>query len=196
MNTTKNAGCTAQDDRDLVTRMKAGDMSAFRELVVRHQPRALVVAKAVLRNDADAADVVQDAFLRVYKGIATFEGESSFYTWFYRIIKNLAVDVLRHPGRTSVEMDEGMECHESNVVEKGAAKERMAEIRRAMAALTPDHRAAFRMREIEGMTYEEIAVEMGVNVGTVMSRIYYARQKLHAALRAPGAVPTAMREVA
>ena len=96
----------AEADRALIAKAQAGDMAAFRALVERHQRRAFAVAFALVRDESDARELVQDAFLRVYKGLGSFEGTSSFFTWLYRIITNLSIDLMRKPGRQTVELDE------------------------------------------------------------------------------------------
>ena len=104
----------AQEDRALVERVQAGDKEAFRLLVERHQRRAFSIAMGLLRDENDARELVQDAFLRVYKNIGTFQGQSSFFTWLYRIITNLSIDLIRKPGRQVAELDEtrveGIRC--------------------------------------------------------------------------------------
>src|SRR6476660_1700524 len=96
----------ALEDRALVERVQAGDKEAFRQLVERHQRRAFSIAMSLVRDENDARELVQDAFLRVYKNIGSFQGQSSFFTWLYRIITNLSIDLIRKPGRQVAELDE------------------------------------------------------------------------------------------
>ncbi|MGH7439691.1 MAG: RNA polymerase sigma factor, partial [Polyangiaceae bacterium] len=96
----------AEADRVLIAKAQAGDKAAFRELVERHQRRAFAVAFALVRDESDARELVQDAFLRVYKGLGSFEGTSSFFTWLYRIITNLSIDLIRKPGRQVNDVDD------------------------------------------------------------------------------------------
>jgi RNA polymerase sigma-70 factor (ECF subfamily) len=195
----------AQEDRALVERVQAGDKEAFRTLVERHQRRAFSIAMSLVRDENDARELVQDAFLRVYKNIGTFQGQSSFFTWLYRIITNLSIDLIRKPGRQVAELDESRRGgHLAAVVdsEEGSTKEfpflsridgadpadvvRRGEIalrlREALAALPEYHRGVILMREVEGLSYEEMAESMGVSKGTIMSRLFHARQKLQKAL--------------
>ena len=175
-------------------------MAAFRELVERHQRRAFAVAFALVRDESDARELVQDAFLRVYKGIGSFEGTSSFFTWLYRIITNLSIDLMRKPGRQTVELDEARLEADGNggpgdfdvslfgrvdgADPAGVVRRReiAASLQTALDALPSYHRAVIVLREIEGMSYEEMAQAMGVSKGTIMSRLFHARQKLQRAL--------------
>ena len=96
----------AEEDRALISRAQAGDKAAFRQLVERHQRRAFAIALALVRDENDARELVQDAFLRVYKNLAGFQGGSSFFTWLYRIITNLSIDLIRKPGRQTTDLEE------------------------------------------------------------------------------------------
>jgi RNA polymerase sigma-70 factor (ECF subfamily) len=191
----------AQEDRALVERVQAGDKEAFRTLVERHQRRAFSIAMSLVRDENDARELVQDAFLRVYKNIGTFQGQSSFFTWLYRIITNLSIDLIRKPGRQVAELDENRVgttdseetgpskdfpflsridgADPADVVRRGEIASRLRE---ALAALPDYHRGVILMREIEGLSYEEMAQAMGVSKGTIMSRLFHARQKLQKAL--------------
>ncbi|MBS2018799.1 MAG: sigma-70 family RNA polymerase sigma factor [Deltaproteobacteria bacterium] len=187
----------AEEDRGLIARAQQGDTAAFRSLVERHQRRAFAIALALVRDENDARELVQDAFLRVYKGLDNFQGGSSFFTWLYRIITNLSIDLIRKPGRQLVDIDETR--FESDDAQEAdfpllsrvdgsdpADVVRRREIARrlqvALDALPPYHRGVIVMREIEGLSYEEMATAMGVSKGTIMSRLFHARQKLQKAL--------------
>ena len=181
----------ALEDRALVVRIQAGDKEAFRKLVERHQRRAFSIAMSLVRDENDARELVQDAFLRVYKNIGSFQGQSSFFTWLYRIITNLSIDLIRKPGRQVAEIDENDldkdfpflsridGADPQDVVRRGEIATRLRE---ALAALPDYHRGVILMREIEGLSYEEMAQAMGVSKGTIMSRLFHARQKLQKAL--------------
>jgi len=184
----------AEQDRDLIERAKKGDRGAFRELVERHQRRAFAIALALVRDENDAREVVQEAFLRVYRGLDAFHGGSSFFTWLYRIVTNLSIDLMRKPARREVELDESREIKDEldipllaridgadphDVVRRAEISKR---IQSALDALPPYHRGVILMREVEGMSYEEMAEAMGVSKGTIMSRLFHARQKLQRAL--------------
>jgi RNA polymerase sigma-70 factor (ECF subfamily) len=184
----------AEEDRALIDRARTGDKRAFRELVERHQRRAFAIALALVRDENDAREVVQEAFLRVYRGIDSFHGGSSFFTWLYRIVTNLSIDLMRKPARRDQELDESREISDeldipllaridgadpADVVRRGEIRRR---IQSALDALPAYHRGVIVMREVEGMSYEEMAQAMGVSKGTIMSRLFHARQKLQRAL--------------
>lgn len=184
----------AEEDRALIDRARSGDKRAFRELVERHQRRAFAIALGLVRDENDAREVVQEAFLRVFRGIDSFHGGSSFFTWLYRIVTNLAIDFMRKPARRDQELDETREIKDeldipllaridgadpADVVRRGEIR---ARIQSALDALPPYHRGVILMREVEGMSYEEMAQAMGVSKGTIMSRLFHARQKLQRAL--------------
>jgi RNA polymerase sigma-70 factor, ECF subfamily len=188
----------AEEDRVLMESAKQGDRAAFRTLVERHERRAFVIAVGLLRDDADAHEVVQEAFLRVYRGLDKFQGTSSFFTWLYRIISNLSIDVMRRPGRyVAAEPEDGQlklrgideadypllsRIDGADPLDK-LHRARLADrIRTALDALPPYHRGVIVMREIEGLSYEEMAEAMGVSKGTIMSRLFHARQKMQRAL--------------
>src|SRR5262249_48752247 len=132
--------------------------------------------------------------LRVYRGLGTFQGGSSFFTWLYRIVHNLAIDLMRKPGRRDAElnerhrMDENLEfplvsrVDGADPIDVVRRREIAARIRAALDALPDYHRDVILMREVEGMSYEEMAEAMAVSKGTIMSRLFHARQKLQRAL--------------
>ncbi|MEZ4297492.1 MAG: sigma-70 family RNA polymerase sigma factor [Polyangiaceae bacterium] len=184
----------AEEDRELIVRAQNGDGKAFRKLVERHQRRAYAIALGLVRDQADAHEIVQEAFLRVYRGLPSFQGGSSFFTWLYRIVTNLSIDLIRKPGRKDAELVEGQKVDENadfplvsridgadpiNVMRR---REIAARIQAALDALPPYHRGVILMREVEGMSYEEMAQAMNVSKGTIMSRLFHARQKLQRAL--------------
>lgn len=196
-NTAHERAKEAEADRALVERARAGDMAAFRRLVERHQRRAFVLAHGLVRDENDAREVVQEAFIRVFRNLEGFEGGSSFYTWLYRIITNLSIDLMRKPGRQTTEVDEERLSSVDGselvfpLVGRHEDADPLAVIRRreiatrlqdALDELPSYHRAVVVLRELEGMSYEEIAQALGVSKGTVMSRLFHARQKLQRAL--------------
>lgn len=181
----------------LIASAQAGDMSAFRRLVERHQRPAFAVAMALVRDENDARDVVQEAFLRVHKSLPTFEGESTFFTWLYRIVTNLSIDLMRKPGRQTIDVDEGRLASDDGTgleapfvsrlegadpVDVVRRREIAARLQSALDALPSYHRAVIVMREIDGLSYEEMAQVLSVSKGTIMSRLFYARQKLQRVL--------------
>jgi RNA polymerase sigma-70 factor (ECF subfamily) len=185
----------AEEDRELIGKAQHGDQSAFRRLVERHQRRAFAIALGLVRDENDARELVQEAFLRVYRGLGTFQNNSSFFTWLYRIVTNLAIDLMRKPGRKDTELDETQAIDEdaaelplvsridgADPVDVIRRREIAGRIQAALDALPPYHRGVILMREVEGMSYEEMAQAMNVSKGTIMSRLFHARQKLQRAL--------------
>lgn len=185
-----------QRDLELVRRVQAGERGAFRELFDRHHRRAFAVAFGVLKHRQDALDVVQESFVKVHKHIASFQGTSSFYTWLYRIVMNLAIDQLRRrkTGR-NVEYDDAVqkdgEAQSSDILPRMLDENpRKAVIRRellqrmeaALAELPEYHRQVILLREVEGLSYEEMAEALDVPKGTIMSRLFHARKKMQSAL--------------
>jgi RNA polymerase sigma-70 factor (ECF subfamily) len=184
------SGRTAESERDreLILRAQRGDGGAFRELVERHRRRAFAIAVGLVRDEEDALEIVQEAFLRVYRGLYAFNGAASFFTWLYRIVKNLSIDLMRRPAwQRELALDEveaGFdacldEADPGDMLRRREIAERIAA---ALEALPPYHRGVIVMREVEGMSYEEMARAMGVSKGTIMSRLFHARKKLQRAL--------------
>lgn len=183
----------AEIDRALIERAQASDRAAFRELVERYHRRAFGIALALVKDEEDAREVVQEAFVRVYRGLSRFNGSSSFFTWLYRIVHNLSIDVIRKPGRRDTDLDTALEQEEADGTPLGRTaggdplemvqrSELSARIRAALDELPPYHRGVIVMRELQGMSYEEMAETMGVSKGTIMSRLFHARRKLQASL--------------
>ena len=184
------------DDGALVLRSQQGDTAAFNELVIRYRGKVYAMIYNMVHNEQDAWDLAQDGFLKAWKSIGRFRGQSSFYTWLYRIVMNVTIDALRKrhvEGET--EFDDTITLSR---IEPGAATapraatlpyqkvandEVRARIDAAVQRLSPDHRAVILMREMDGMEYQEIADALGCSIGTVMSRLFYARKKMQAMLR-------------
>jgi RNA polymerase sigma-70 factor (ECF subfamily) len=184
-------------DLDLVTRSQAGNTKAFDELVTRYRTRVFGMIYNMVHSEQDAWDLAQDSFLKAWKSIKRFRGRSSFYTWIYRIVMNVTIDWLRKKqvkGGGS-EFDDAIQLKEvepaSKTVPKSEAlphemigrSEIRARIDQAIAQLSPEQRAVILMKEIEEMQYHEIAEALGCSIGTVMSRLFYARKKLQNLLR-------------
>ena len=191
---------TAADiDRPLVERSRNGDLEAFRQLVERYQNRAHSIALGVVGSREDAEDIVQEAFLKAFRNLGSFRGQSSFYTWFYRIVFNLAIDLSRKRYRRSesnVGDHSSMDAltHHSTgdasdflgtVPNPDQAMQRTdigKGIRKALDGLSAEHRAVIILREIDGLSYSEISDVVGCSKGTVMSRLHHARKRLQGAL--------------
>jgi RNA polymerase sigma-70 factor (ECF subfamily) len=184
-----------QLDEPLLERIRGGDQSAFRELFERYHRRAFAVALGVVKNQQDALDIVQDAFVKVYKHIDGFQGSSSFYTWLYRIIMNLSIDHIRKNRRTT-EFDDRVEHNANDAAEMVSPslensnprknvdrKELSEQIQQALNTLPEYHRAVILLREVEGMSYEEMSKVLKVPKGTIMSRLFHARRKMQECLQ-------------
>jgi RNA polymerase sigma-70 factor (ECF subfamily) len=184
-------------DLKLVQRSQKGDETAFGQLVERYQRKVYTIALGMVKDPEDAMDIAQDAFIKVHRYLANFQGSSSFYTWLYRIVVNLCIDHLRRSSKKmTMDFDENIERMDplpeasavlstglDNNPSKNLGRKELAEhIREAVEALPPYHRAVIIMREIEGMSYTEMAKVMKVSKGTIMSRLHHARQKLQRAL--------------
>jgi RNA polymerase sigma-70 factor, ECF subfamily len=181
-------------DKDLVQAAKAGDRDAFRALFERYHRRVFAVALGVLRNPTDAQDVVQDGFVKAYRYLDKFEGNSSFYTWLYRIVMNLAIDHIRkhrrgrpveandehlREGNTAVVNDDLLPLHlGTNPSRMLFDKQVRARLEQAMSSLSENHRAVLVMRELDGLSYEEMAAMMSCSKGTIMSRLFHARRNM------------------
>ncbi len=182
---------------DLVARCQAGDTEAFDELVTRYRTRVFGMIYNMVHSEQDAWDLAQDSFLKAWKSIKRFRGRSSFYTWIYRIVMNVTIDWLRKKQVKGGggEFDDSIQLKEvepaSKTVPKAEAlphemmerSEIRTRIEKAIAQLSPEQRAVILMKEIEGMQYHEIAEALGCSIGTVMSRLFYARKKLQSLLR-------------
>ena len=190
---------TAQPDPELVREAQKGDHRAFEELIRRYSERAYRAAYRVVRDSQAAEDVLQEALIKAYRSLRRFENRSSFYTWLYRITVNLALDRQRRNRRgVNVEWDDEAALQvEPRGVTPAAPDPELAsqrnEIRRLVAEGTqglPDgQREVLLLREVEGLSYEEIAQTMQISKGTVMSRLHYARRKLVAFLESRGVRP-------
>lgn len=184
-------------DVELVRRAQRGDQKAFETLLVRYRRKVFGLAMGMVNNRDDAMDIQQDAFVRVFRHLGSFQGDSSFYTWVYRITMNLCIDHVRKAARMRAAPYEDRLAHEN--VEQGdfpilpvrhdvnpgkAARRReiMRHLSEALEDLPAHHRAVIVMREFEGMSYEEMAQVMQVPKGTIMSRLFHARHKLQKAL--------------
>ncbi len=184
-------------DVDLVQRCQNGDTEAFDQLVGRYRLRVFGMIYNMVHSEQDAWDLAQDSFLKAWKSIGRFRGQSSFYTWIYRIVMNVTIDWLRKKQvkGTGAEFDDAIELKEidpaSRTVPKATSlphqqmqhQEIRARIDAAIAQLSPEHRAVILMKEMEDMQYHEIAEALGCSIGTVMSRLFYARKKLQNLLR-------------
>jgi RNA polymerase sigma-70 factor (ECF subfamily) len=184
---------SSAEDATLVRAARAGDMGAFEELVARHRDKIYARAYSMVRNENEALDLSQEAWVKGWHRLKQFQGESSFSTWMTRIVINLCLDQLRKQKRQRTDSIEEMDEESGGVerqmpavtlnpterLERGELRQR---IDRALGLLSYEHRTVLVLHEFEEMEYKEIARTMGCSIGTVMSRLFYARRKLAALL--------------
>jgi RNA polymerase sigma-70 factor (ECF subfamily) len=183
------------DDRRLVAAALAGSTDAFGDLVRRHQDRLYNAVLRVVDNGEDAADVVQDAFVNAFTALGSFKGDSELYTWLYRIAFNAAIslrrrrkpvaslDAARGSDPTVDPVDVSADARPGDSMER---REDEADLYRALSRLSPEHRDVLVMKDLDGQRYEEIAVVLGVPIGTVRSRLHRARIELRQLLEPDG----------
>lgn len=182
-----------QVDQQLVDRVKRGDKKAFDVLVLKYQHKVIKLISRYVRDSSEALDVAQEAFLKAYRALPSFRGDSQFYTWLYRIAINTAKNYLVSQGRrpptsdidlTDAEQFEGTdELKEFATPEEHLLKDEVEKtVLEAMESLPDDLRTAITLRELEGLSYEEIAEAMACPVGTVRSRIFRAREAINSRL--------------
>lgn len=180
-------------DQQLVERVQAGDKTAFDLLVVKYQHKIMSLVARYVRDNSEVQDVTQEAFIKAYKALPRFRGDSAFYTWLYRIAINTAKNHLmaksRRPPGSDVDLEDA-EFYESGSALRDVAnpenelfgEELKAVVNKAIAQLPEDLRTAVTLREFDGLSYEEIADVMDCPVGTVRSRIFRAREAIDKAL--------------
>jgi RNA polymerase sigma-70 factor, ECF subfamily len=192
--TPRPAKVDTADDKSLVRAAQRGDRAAFRALVEKYQRRVYQLALSMLKDPDEAMDIVQETFVRVHRYLPSFKGDSSFFTWTYRIATNLCLDLSRKKGKSErVEMDESDADIEAHMDPPSAAlagpqraalnEELKGKIDEALQGLSENHRAILLLRELEGLSYEELAKVLGIRKGTVMSRLFHARLKMQRKLR-------------
>jgi RNA polymerase sigma-70 factor (ECF subfamily) len=185
----------AESDLALVRRVQHGDKGAFDALVLKYQHKVIKLVMRYVRSTSEAEDIAQEAFIKAYRAMPQFRGDSAFYTWLYRIAINTAKNAVASRDRSPIEYDLDLQNPEESYDMQGRLKdtetpEALAlteEIRgivnSAMDALPEDLRTAIVLRELEGLSYEEIAASMDCPVGTVRSRIFRAREAIDRRLR-------------
>jgi RNA polymerase sigma-70 factor (ECF subfamily) len=197
------------DDQSLVAACRLGDRQAFKSLMQRYQRKVYSVAYGFLRNQEDALDVVQESFIKVHRYLGNFEGNSSFYTWLYRIVTNLCIDHIRKNKRhRELEFDDGLR-HDGEDGGMAALplsslgdpaqvlqrREILDAVQDGLQYLSDKHRAVIIMRELQGMSYEEMAQAMKCSKGTIMSRLFHARRNMQKLLTERlGYVPSSLAD--
>jgi len=186
----------APDEPQLIERSQRGDPAAFNELVIRYRQRAFAMIYQMVRNEQDAWDLTQDGFLKAWKNIRHFRGQAQFFTWLYRILMNVTIDWVRRKHVLGErEFDDEVKLGEiepaATTTPRAAplpgaqlsGTEIRSRIDAAILKLSPEHREVIVLREIEELEYQEIADRVGIPLGSVMSRLFYARKKLQTLLR-------------
>ena len=182
-----NENLNTQSDELLVKKVQEGDTNAYNVLVIKYQYKVAQIISKFVANNADINDIAQDAFIKAYKAINSFRGESSFYSWLYRIVVNAAKTFLesnsKHKNSIDVDSPEFQSIDEQGILASKDTPDRIIEsqelhevILKAMNDLPKELRDAITLREIEGMSYDDMAIALKVPVGTVRSRIFRARE--------------------
>ncbi|MGA8655160.1 MAG: sigma-70 family RNA polymerase sigma factor [Chthoniobacterales bacterium] len=183
------------DDPERVRRCRAGDTSAFNDLVTKYRNKVCNIVYGMVGNEQDALDLAQDGFLSAWRSIHSFAGRSSFHTWLYRIATNVTIDSLRRKRIDGAEFDDRTSPAKVDPRsrttpwapplprERLEQKEILQRIHEAITQLSPDHHAVIVMKELGDLQYNEIAEILGLSIGTVMSRLFYARKRLQTLLR-------------
>ena len=191
---------TREQEAAVIQAVLDGDVNAYEALVKEYEKNVYNLALRMTGNSEDAADMAQEAFIKAYNSLTAFRGDSKFSVWLYRIVSNVCLDFLRSRSRKqtvslSTENDDGEEV-ELDIADETHSPEQLLDrsltrdaVRRGLAALPPDHREILLLREIQGWSYEEIADVLGLEAGTVKSRIFRARKKLCSFLIKDGNIP-------
>lgn len=180
---------TREQEAAIVRKVLGGDANAFETLVLEYEKNVYNIALRMTGNSEDAADMTQEAFIKAYNSLQSFRGDSKFSVWLYRIVSNVCLDFLRSKNRRptvslSVEDDDGEDA-QLDVVDESQSPELLLDrkltrdsVRRGLDSLPPDYRQILLLREIQGLSYDEIAQALSLEVGTVKSRIFRARKRL------------------
>jgi RNA polymerase sigma-70 factor (ECF subfamily) len=171
-------------DTELIRRSQAGDTEAFGELVTKYRTKIFNIVYGMVRDEHDACDLAQEAFVKAWKAIHRFERRSSFYSWLYSPTMNLTIDFLRlRRRRQEVELNDAIPSSLPGPRVNCQHAEIREQVNAALAKLSPEHRAVIVLKELEALQYHEIAEVLRFSIGTVMSRLFYARKHLQSLLR-------------
>jgi len=184
-------------EKDLIQKAKSGDQDAFEQLVLAHQNKVYTICVHMVTDREEAADLAQEAFLKDWRNLSSFQGESSFATWMYRLTTNVCLDYLRKQSRrqnisTAVSLDDEDSGwtepadHSQDPQVHLEREERKRALTRALQELPEHHRRPLIMREVSGMSYQEIADALDTDLGTIKSRIARARERLRKILLRDG----------
>ena len=191
---------TREQEAMIVRKVLQGDVNAFEKLVTEYERAVYAIAQRMTGNAEDAADMTQETFIKAYNSLSSFRGDSKFSVWLYRIANNVCLDFLRSRSRKptvslSAEDDDGEET-QLDIADESQSPELLLEnaltrdaVRRGLDSLPPDYKQILLLREIQGLSYEEIAAALGIESGTVKSRIFRARKRLCTFLIEDGNIP-------
>jgi RNA polymerase sigma-70 factor (ECF subfamily) len=178
-----------QGEAELISRCQQGDQDALKEIFEQYHKKVYRIAYGVVRQREEALDIVQEVFIKLFRSIKNFKGRSHFYTYLYRMVMNTAIDHARKTGKQQLSsLDEEGSFEPSDEAEKGPErillhKELEERVKRAMDKLPVEQRAALIFRDMEGLSYQEMAEAMECSIGTVMSRLHYGRKKMQELLK-------------
>jgi len=174
------------DDQRLIAALRAGDEWAYETMIRLYGGRLLAVARRFTRNEDDAQDVLQSAYLSAFRALKDFEGTCQLSTWLHRIVVNICIDRLRLKSASTVALDDvaGILPSDDDPARTVEGLQLGGRIGAALGQLSPKHRVALVLREVQGLSYQEIASAMDCSVGTVMSRLFHARKRMQALLLA------------
>ncbi len=178
-----------REETEIISRCQQGDQEALKEIFDKYHEKVYRIAYGVVRQREEALDVVQEVFIKLFRSIKNFKGRSHFYTYLYRMVMNTAIDHKRKAGKQFMSsLDEEGSFEPSEEAEKGPErvllqKELEERVKLAMDKLPDEQRAALIYRDVEGLSYQEMAEAMGCSIGTVMSRLHYGRKRMQESLK-------------
>ena len=178
-----------REETEIISKCQQGDQEALKEIFDKYHEKVYRIAYGVVRQREEALDVVQEVFIKLFRSIKNFKGRSHFYTYLYRMVMNAAIDHKRKVGRQFMSsLDEEGSFEPSEEAEKGPErvllqKELEERVKLAMDKLPDEQKAALIYRDVEGLSYQEMAEAMGCSVGTVMSRLHYGRKRMQESLK-------------
>ena len=178
-----------REEDEIISRCQQGDQQALKEIFDKYHKKVYGIAYGVVRQREEALDVVQEVFIKLFRSIKNFKGRSHFYTYLYRMVMNTAIDHKRKAGKQFMSsLDEEGSFEPTEEAEKGPErillqKELEERVSLAMNKLPDEQRAALIFRDVEGLSYQEMAEAMGCSMGTVMSRLHYGRKKMQELLK-------------
>jgi RNA polymerase sigma-70 factor (ECF subfamily) len=177
------------EETAMISRCQQGDQEALKEIFDKYHKKVYRIAYGVVRQREEALDIVQEVFIKLFRSIKNFKGRSQFYTYLYRMVMNTAIDHARKAGRQFISsLDEEGSFEPSDNIEKGPErvllqKELEERVKSAMDKLPAEQKAALIFRDVEGLSYQEMAEAMGCSIGTVMSRLHYGRKRIQELLK-------------